>query len=275
EGSHWRPDGPCSSCTCVNGETICSQTRCPPTNFQCSHPVPSDSCCPVCNSCLYEGVVHSHGQTFTPLSNPCQRCTCVRGTATCVPHVCPPTPCARPVVRPGQCCPECPGCIYGGEEHAEGSSWFADSTPCMNCMCVDGVTTCSEVRCLSPCVNFINVPGECCPVCASCLYQGTVYPSNEQWEVDECTSCTCVSGDVHCRSERCPPLTCATVSSTSTHTGFLCVSSYLPRFVLSPLSSSSSHLHCLWRPSLPNLRWPHAALPGDVHVHPGSGLRRR
>lgn len=59
-----------------------------------------------------------------------------------------------------------PGCAYGGEEHPEGSSWFADSTPCMTCMCADGVTTCSEVRCLSPCINFINVPGECCPVCA-------------------------------------------------------------------------------------------------------------
>lgn len=56
--------------------------------------------------------------------------------------------------------------MYGGEEHTEGSSWFADSTPCMTCMCVDGVTTCSEVRCLSPCINFISVPGECCPVCA-------------------------------------------------------------------------------------------------------------
>lgn len=94
------------------------------------------------------------------------------------------------VTDPGACCPRCrgkhiagncnhrwkqfyqwlnfppSGCMYGGEEHTEGSSWFADSTPCMTCMCVDGVTTCSEVRCLSPCVNFISVPGECCPVCA-------------------------------------------------------------------------------------------------------------
>lgn len=52
---------------------------------------------------------------------------------------------------------------------------------------------------------------------ASCFYQGTSYHSNEQWEVDECTRCTCVSGDVHCHSERCPPLTCATVSVTDTH----------------------------------------------------------
>lgn len=53
---------------------------------------------------------------------------------------------------------------------------------------------------------------------ASCLYQGTVYQASEQWEVDECTGCTCVSGEVHCHSERCPPLTCATVSTTNKHT---------------------------------------------------------
>lgn len=59
---------------------------------------------------------------------------------------------------------------------------------------------------------------------ASCLYQGTVYHSNERWDVDECTICTCVSGDVHCQSERCPPLTCATVSTQKqTHMQFLCV----------------------------------------------------
>lgn len=47
---------------------------------------------------------------------------------------------------------------------------------------------------------------------AACLYQGTVYHANERWEVDECTGCACVSGNVHCHSERCPPLACATVS---------------------------------------------------------------
>lgn len=47
-----------------------------------------------------------------------------------------------------------------------------------------------------------------------CSHLGTVYHSNEQWEVDECTKCVCVNGDVHCHSERCPPLGCATVSIT-------------------------------------------------------------
>uniref|UniRef100_A0A3Q2VZC6 VWFC domain-containing protein n=1 Tax=Haplochromis burtoni TaxID=8153 RepID=A0A3Q2VZC6_HAPBU len=161
----------------------------------------------------------SDGQTWTLSSNHCSTCIC---EVHCAVPECPKLACVHQVTDPGACCPRCRGCVYAGEEHTEGSSWFADSTPCMTCMCVDGVTTCSEVHCLSPCVNFISVPGECCPMCAdsevSCLYQGTVFHSNEHWEVDECTSCTCLSGDVHCRSERCPPLTCANVSVIEKHT---------------------------------------------------------
>ncbi|XP_070763397.1 kielin/chordin-like protein [Enoplosus armatus] len=263
------PSDPCSSCSCLNEVVNCQRRPCP---VQCSHPVPSDTCCPVCDSCLYEGVVHSHSHTFTPSSNPCQRCTCVRGTVTCVPLVCPPTPCVRPVTKPGQCCPECTvctldgqefndrqtwtrssnhcstctcqagevqcaspqcpklpcmhqvtdpgaccprcrGCVYGGEEHTEGSSWFADSTPCMTCMCVDGVTTCSEVRCLSPCINFISVPGECCPVCADCVFEGRVYGPGDSFHPadDPCQICTCEvmpDGEQHlrCYRKQCPSL---------------------------------------------------------------------
>lgn len=36
EGSTWQPEGPCSSCTCVKGETLCTNIRCPPT--ECLHP---------------------------------------------------------------------------------------------------------------------------------------------------------------------------------------------------------------------------------------------
>lgn len=51
--------------------------------------------------------------------------------------------------------------------------------------------------------------------------------------------------------------------------------SHYPRFVLSALPSSTSHLRRLWRPSLSHLWWTHAALPGIVHIHPGTGLRGR
>uniref|UniRef100_A0A3Q4B0N2 VWFC domain-containing protein n=1 Tax=Mola mola TaxID=94237 RepID=A0A3Q4B0N2_MOLML len=155
--------------------------------------------------------------TWTHSSNHCSNCIC---EVRCATPECPKLPCMHQLTNPGACCPRCRGCVYGGEEHSEGSSWFADSTPCMTCMCVDGVTTCSEVRCLSPCVNFISVPGECCPVCAGkqTLDALCIFFLGVKWEVDECTSCTCVSGDVHCRSERCPPLTCATVRIRNTHT---------------------------------------------------------
>uniref|UniRef100_A0A3B5N165 Kielin cysteine rich BMP regulator n=1 Tax=Xiphophorus couchianus TaxID=32473 RepID=A0A3B5N165_9TELE len=350
------PSDPCSTCTCLNEVVTCQSRPCP---VHCLNPIPSDTCCPICDDCFYEGVVHTQGHTFASVSSPCERCTCVRGTVSCVPVVCPPTACDQPVTEPGQCCPECTGCMYGGQQHAEGSSWFADSNPCMTCMCVDGVTTCSEVHCVSPCVNFMTVPGECCPVCAdcifegrvygpgdsfhpandpcqictcevmpdgqqhlkcyrkqcpslvdcpksnilfpgpdsccpvcaqpltnctsrlignevlatddpcftcqcqdltwtclqqtcptlscpsdehftppdsccpvysreSCLYQGTQYYSDEHWQVDECTNCMCVSGDVHCRSERCPPLTCAADEMPAVIPG-LCCPHCLPR----------------------------------------------
>ncbi|XP_053741751.1 kielin/chordin-like protein [Synchiropus splendidus] len=263
------PSDPCSSCSCLNEVVNCQKRPCP---VQCSHPAHSDTCCPVCDTCLYEGTTQGHGQTFTPSSNLCQRCTCVRGTVTCVPLVCPPALCSRPIKKPDKCCPECTacmlngreysegqtwtlssnhcstctcqagevtcaspecpklpcmhqvtdpgaccprcrGCMYGGEEYSEGSTWFDDSTPCMTCMCVDGVTTCSEVRCLSPCVNFMAVPGECCPVCADCIFEGRVYGPGESFQPanDPCQICTCEvmpDGEHHlrCYRKQCPSL---------------------------------------------------------------------
>uniref|UniRef100_A0A3B3D713 Uncharacterized protein n=1 Tax=Oryzias melastigma TaxID=30732 RepID=A0A3B3D713_ORYME len=230
DGTEFNNDNdPCGVCYCYGGNVVCSRLRC---NSDCTHPYKPPGCCPDCDSCLYEGVIHAHAHTFTPSYDLCRRCTCVRGTISCVPLACPPTTHATLLflhfTDPGSCCPRCRGKRNVFVEHSEGSSWFADSTPCMSCQCVDGVTTCSEVHCLSPCVNFLSVPGECCPVCAdsmvSCSYQGATYRSYQQWEVDECTSCTCVSGDVHCRTERCPPLTCASVIAPG-----LCCPHCIPR----------------------------------------------
>ncbi|XP_056455381.1 kielin/chordin-like protein [Gadus chalcogrammus] len=269
-GSSFTPSrDPCSSCTCLNAEVSCQRRPCP---LQCSHPVPSESCCPACDSCLYQGGVHAHRHTFGSSSDPCQRCTCVQGTVTCVRALCPPAPCPRPVTLPGQCCPRCPvcmldgreyqngqqwtpqsdpcstctcqegevrcvsqecptlpcmhqvqdpgtccprcrGCMYDGREHAEASSWFADSASCMNCMCVGGVTTCSQIRCISPCVNTIRVAGECCPLCADCLFEGRVYSPRDSFHPadDPCQICTCEvmpDGEQHlrCYRKQCPSL---------------------------------------------------------------------
>ncbi|XP_061107394.1 kielin/chordin-like protein [Conger conger] len=321
------PSDRCRSCTCLNEAVTCHRKPCPQ---QCSHPVPSGGCCPACDGCLYEGVQYTSTQTFTPAANPCQRCSCVRGSVACTPQVCPPTPCLNPVTPPNQCCAKCPavcfhqgqeyadglrwvpsanrcqectcvrgdvrcsevvcnppcshpspsplgqccpqcqdcflegvlygdgddftldgcrqcscsggnilcsniecpkltcmhqvtepgtccprcrGCTYDGREHTEGSTWFASSTPCMSCMCVDGVTTCSEVRCVSPCLNHIQVPGECCAVCADCVYNGQVYAPGDSFHPsnDPCQICTCeVMPDgeqhLHCYRKQCPSL---------------------------------------------------------------------
>lgn len=258
----------CSTCSCSNEVVSCEKKPCP---VQCSHAAQSESCCPVCDSCLFEGVLHPHGAQFTP-SDPCQHCSCIRGSVSCNTRVCPKLDCPKPLTKLGQCCPECPvceseqhkfregqswtprsspcytctctagevhcvspecpellclhqttppgaccprcrGCIYEGEEHPEGSSWFADSAPCMSCMCVGGVTTCSEVKCLSPCNNFITVPGECCPVCADCIFEGRVYGPGDSFHPadDPCQICICEvmpDGEQHlrCYRKQCPSL---------------------------------------------------------------------
>lgn len=83
---------------------------------------------------------------------------------------------------------------------------------------------------------------------ASCLHQGTVYHSNERWEVDECTGCVCLSGNVHCHSERCPPLACATVSNARAHSSPSCFFFYFNHDVIvvvwrkSHVYSGATHL---------------------------------
>ncbi|XP_030586934.1 kielin/chordin-like protein [Archocentrus centrarchus] len=108
EGSKWQPEGLCSSCTCVDGETLCTPTPCPPTN--CHHPTTiTGSCCSVCDSCTYNQHVYSNGQRFTLPDHPCYICTCQDGTVQCETQLCPPLNCRGSYTPPGECCPRCPG----------------------------------------------------------------------------------------------------------------------------------------------------------------------
>uniref|UniRef100_A0A8B9HBU1 Si:dkey-266m15.6 n=1 Tax=Astyanax mexicanus TaxID=7994 RepID=A0A8B9HBU1_ASTMX len=229
-GSTFTPaNDPCSSCTCLNGRVSCKAWLC---SEHCTHPIQSTDCCPVCDACLYEGLRYTDRQTFVSQSDPCQQCLCLRGSVTCTRTVCPEVSCPSPagkvqcaaslclplncmhqITDPQSCCPRCRGCVYDGVEHAEGSTWFASSSPCMSCMCVDGVTTCSEIQCLSPCINKISVPGECCPLCADCTYEGHVYGPGENFHPsnDPCQICTCEvmpDGQQHlrCYRKQCPSL---------------------------------------------------------------------
>ncbi|KAI2653376.1 Kielin/chordin-like protein [Labeo rohita] len=171
----------CPTCLGQDGAQLCDRRECPQ---QCTHPGDTTGCCPVCDRCLFEGQIYGNTQTFYAPSDPCKRCVCQSGSISC---------------------------IYDGVEHLEGSTWFASSSPCMSCMCVNGVTTCSKVHCLSTCVNQISVPGECCPVCADCVYNGRVYSPGESFHPSDnpCEICTCEvmpDGGQHmrCYRKQCP-----------------------------------------------------------------------
>uniref|UniRef100_A0A3Q4I420 VWFC domain-containing protein n=1 Tax=Neolamprologus brichardi TaxID=32507 RepID=A0A3Q4I420_NEOBR len=206
------PGNPCYECICQRGSVQCRRKRCP--EALCPNPV-ADACgCPVlCDGCNFYGRDCLSGEQFAHPTDSCQRCSCQAGEVHCAVPECPKLTCVHQVTDPGACCPHCRGCVYAGEEHTEGSSWFADSTPCMTCMCMDGVTTCSEVHCLSPCVNFISVPGECCPMCADCVFEGKVYGPGDSFHPanDPCQICTCEvmpDGEQHlkCYRKQCPSL---------------------------------------------------------------------
>ncbi|XP_043120875.1 kielin/chordin-like protein isoform X2 [Puntigrus tetrazona] len=208
----YSPSDPCKRCVCQSGSVLCSPVDCP--SVSCTNSItPPGQCCPQCRVCYQEGREYLEGQSLTLPNEPCIRCTCLDGEVNCVGPECPKLSCMYQVTDPGSCCPRCRGCIYDGIEQLEGSTWFASSSPCMSCMCVNGVTTCSEVHCLSTCLNQISVPGECCPVCADCVYEGRVYSPGESFHPsdDPCQICSCEvmpDGEQHlrCYRKQCPSL---------------------------------------------------------------------
>ncbi|KAK9958719.1 hypothetical protein ABG768_010824 [Culter alburnus] len=207
------PSDPCKRCVCHSGSVTCTVVACPVVS--CQNPVtPPGQCCPQCRVCVQQGQEYEEGQSLTlHPTDRCLNCTCVGGEVSCVGPKCAKLTCMHQVTDLGSCCPRCRGCFYDGVKHLEGSTWFPSSGPCMSCMCVNGVTTCSEVHCLSTCLNQISVPGECCPVCADCVFEGHVYGPGESFHPsgDPCQICTCEvmpDGQQHlrCYRKQCPSL---------------------------------------------------------------------
>ncbi|XP_043088267.1 cysteine-rich motor neuron 1 protein-like isoform X2 [Puntigrus tetrazona] len=120
EGETWRLDE-CTSCTCRQGRVLCESESCPP--LLCHTPVRSrDSCCYTCseedleslnpfNSSLQEscesssGEILRSGDSWKP--NACSSCVCLSGSVRCFSQQCPLAACRVPVLRKGQCCPQC------------------------------------------------------------------------------------------------------------------------------------------------------------------------
>ncbi|MBN3295301.1 KCP protein, partial [Amia calva] len=199
------PADSCSKCTCLNEIVTCHRKPCPQ---QCSHPLTSAACCPVCDACFYEGFEFNNRQTFPSPSNPCQRCSCLNGNVICNMVVCPQIQCASPITKPGQCCPECAVCSYFGQEFTEGTHWLSTSDNCQECRCIRGEVRCSEVVCDVPCSNPSPSVGQCCPRCQDCFFEGVMYNNGEDFTLDNCRECSCNEGDVHCVNTLCPTLNC-------------------------------------------------------------------
>ncbi|KAM6437201.1 kielin/chordin-like protein [Liasis olivaceus] len=202
------PHNACHTCTCLAETVTCQPKPCPQ---QCTHPMPpaGDACCPLCDGCLYEGQKYANRQAFTPPSDPCQRCSCLRGNVLCAPVGCPPAPCASPSRRPGQCCPQCPGCQQAGREYPEGARWLSPLDPCQQCSCgPGGEASCEPVPCEAALCSH-PAPGPCCPLCHDCLFEGERYAHGQGFQPESCLRCICQEGNVRCEVIACPPATCS------------------------------------------------------------------
>ena len=147
-----------------SGDVVCVPPQC---HTRCLHPAPGQ-CCPECHNCRFENRLYQNGQTFQP--DPCRTCRCSLGNVLCDSQTCPALTCPRRVTPPGQCCEKCQACVYEGKEYSEGALWISEADTCMSCSCVQSVVTCTELTCITPCVNPKPLPGKCCPVCPGETY---------------------------------------------------------------------------------------------------------
>ncbi|XP_035826566.1 uncharacterized protein LOC101845560 [Aplysia californica] len=195
------PNDDCQTCTCKMGRVECEEVKCVVT---CTHPRQDNMCCPPCDDCLFEGDVYLNGVGFRP--DPCHSCTCQNGNVRCEEQVCPRLPCAQVKRVEGLCCEVCQGCTFRGILYDDNASWLMQDNPCITCTCNAGLVTCMETECFVPCSNPVTVPGQCCPVCPTCNYDGRLYGDGDEFTPngDPCDSCFCEDGHLRCLHNTCP-----------------------------------------------------------------------
>ncbi|KAK3790015.1 hypothetical protein RRG08_016329 [Elysia crispata] len=194
------PQDPCQSCSCQMGRVTCERRQCEAT---CTHPR-QDLCCPKCDQCQFEGVLYDNGASFQP--DDCRSCSCKNGNVVCDERPCPTLLCPNRKKVEGQCCEVCQGCTFFGVLYDDGASWVKEDSPCTVCTCNSGLVTCLAKDCFAPCSDPVTPPGQCCPECPTCNFNGIMYSDGQKFSPngDPCDVCVCQNGRLRCEHNNCP-----------------------------------------------------------------------
>ncbi|XP_068116205.1 von Willebrand factor C and EGF domain-containing protein isoform X2 [Hyperolius riggenbachi] len=207
-GQIWSPGDPCSICICqADSSIVCKKTDCVET---CPHPISvPGQCCPDCSAgCSYGRRTYRNNESFPSTLDPCLTCICLMGTVACSPMECAPS-CTYPFHDDGECCPVCRDCTYEGRKVLNHQTFSLESEPCTQCTCQDGEVQCDAISCATACSHPYIFPGECCPACEECAFEGHVLENGGSYisKTDPCVECHCYAGNVQCeqREDSCTP----------------------------------------------------------------------
>ncbi|XP_051781547.1 cysteine-rich motor neuron 1 protein [Erpetoichthys calabaricus] len=219
-------DGCCTlptRCECLPG--ICSFPQCEPGSVPRIVSRGDGSPGKCCDSfecvnetkpaCIFNGVEYYDGDMFRMDS--CRFCRCQGGVSICFTAQCGVLHCERYYVPDGECCPVCEdpifsalnfaGCYVSGQILAHGDHWREDD--CTFCQCVSGEARCVAAACGHSCLNPVEVPGECCPVCEEPSYITIGPPACELIENCTLTEKDCMYG-FHLDQNGCRTCQCET-----------------------------------------------------------------
>ncbi|XP_052814283.1 BMP-binding endothelial regulator protein-like [Mya arenaria] len=147
--------------------------------------------------------------------NPCISCFCSNKIVKCSQTQCPNVEGCYVILfdnflEDKKCCDVCKGCMYKGRTYASGESWTDPRDPCTTFTCRASVITRSRTQCYSPCSDPVEIPGQCCPSCQGCYFDGRRFADGDRFNLttDSCVQCSCKAGSVSCEQMSCPVLNC-------------------------------------------------------------------
>jgi hypothetical protein len=195
DSGEWWTDGNCRQCFCQHSTEFCSLISCPSRPKDCPEnkwKIVRGSCCPSCTATTSTPTnetmtsLSKHGQTVCHSPGDgrlyvdgetwnladCVSCTCRVGHVLCTATQCPPIPCQTPIKdQENPCCQICNSSGYSLNSSLSISS--SSSNEYEQHFCTDE--------------------------------HGITHQINDEWRVDECTSCRCSPEQAEplCFSERC------------------------------------------------------------------------